>query len=187
MCYNKFTKPSIPLRSYQGGSLVNRFDKPLGAASAILVIIASVGMIVSLVAMIATGANSNPGLFGFALLGIVGAIILFVSDGVYRKWHTHTSIVTGIWTERRPKEHKLGRSFQSLTGAYPEVAIMRLKSGGTYNLGPLDEFDPLTTQVRVGDTVIVDRAWGAANGHWHTRLLGVVQADKRQAARKPGA
>ena len=166
---------------------MNRFDKPLGAASAILVIIASVGMIVSLVAMIATGANSNPGLFGFALLGIVGAILLSSSEAMYRKWHTHTSIVTGIWTERRPKEHKLGRSFQSLTSAYPEVAIMQLKSGGTYNLGPLDESDPQTTQVRVGDTVIVDRAWGAANAHWHTRLLGVVHADKRQSAKKPGA
>ena len=187
MCYNTFTKPNIPLRSYQGGSLVNRFDKPLGAVSAILIIIATIGMPVTLVATIATGAHSNPAIFWFALLGIGGAVLLFVSDGAYRKWHTHTSIVTGIWTERRPKEHKLGRSFQSLTGAYPEVAIMRLKSGGTYNLGPLDEFDPLTTQVRVGDTVIVDRAWGAANGHWHTRLLGVVQADKRQAARKPGA
>ena len=166
---------------------MNRFDKPLGAASAILVIIASVGMIVTLVATNATGARSNPVIFWFALLGTAGTIMLYVSEAVYREWRTHTSIVTGIWTERRPKEHKLGRSFQSLTGAYPEVAIMRLKSGGTYNLGPLDEFDPLTTQVRVGGTVIVDRAWGAANGHWHTRLLGVVQADKRQAARKPGA
>ena len=166
---------------------MNRFDKPLSAASAILIIIAAVGMPVNLVASIATGAHSNPAIFWFALLGIGGAVLLFVSDGAYHKWHTHTSIVTGIWTERRPKEHKLSRSFQSLTGAYPEVAIMRLKSGGTYNLGPLDEFDPLTTQVRVGDTVIVDRAWGAANGHWHTRLLGVVHADKRQSAKKPGA
>ena len=187
MCYNKFTKPSIPLRSYQGGSLVNRFDKPLSAASSILIIIATIVMLVNLVATIATGARSNPGIFWFALLGIVGTIMLTVSEAVYRKWHTHTSIVTGIWTERRPKEHKLGRSFQSLTGAYPEVAIMRLKSGGTYNLGSLDESDPQTTQVRVGDTVIVDRAWGAANAHWHTRLLGVVSADKRQSAKKPGA
>ena len=187
MCYNTFTKPNIPLRSYQGGSLVNRFDKPLGAASAILIIIATVGMPVTLVATIATGARSNPVIFWFALLGIAGTIMLFVSEAVYREWRTHTSIVTGIWTERRPKEHKLGRSFQSLTGAYPEVAIMQLKSGGTYNLGPLDEFDPQTTQVRVGDTVIVDRAWGAANAHWHTRLLGVVSADKRQSAKKPGA
>ena len=159
---------------------MNRFDKPLSAASSILIIIATIVMLVNLVATIATGARSNPGIFWFALLGIVGAIMLFVSDGVYRKWHTHTSIVTGIWTERRPKEHKLGRSFQSLTGAYPEIAIMQLKSGGTYNLGPFDE--PRATQVRVGDIVIVDRAWGAANGHWHTRLLGVVRADK-----KPGA
>ena len=166
---------------------MNRFDKPLGAASAILIIIATVGMPVTLVATIATGARSNPVIFWFALLGIAGTIMLFVSEAVYREWRTHTSIVTGIWTERRPKEHKLGRSFQSLTGAYPEVAIMRLKSGGTYNLGPLDESDPQTTQVRVGDTVIVDRAWGAANAHWHTRLLGVVSADKRQSAKKPGA
>ena len=166
---------------------MNRFDKPLSAASAILIIIATVGMPVTLVATIATGARSNQVIFWFALLGIVGTIMLFVSEAVYREWRTHTSIVTGIWTERRPKEHKLGRSFQSLTEVYPEVAIMQLKSGGTYNLGPLDEFEPQATQVRVGDTVIVDRAWGAANAHWHTRLLGVVRADKRQSAKKPGA
>ena len=166
---------------------MNRFDKPLSAASAILTVIAAAGMVVNLVMGLANSAHSNATIFWFALLGFAGTIMLFVSEAVYRKWHTHTSIVTGIWTERRPREHKLGRSFQDLTTVYPEVAIMKLKSGGTYNLGFLDEFEPQALSARVGDTVIVDRAWGAANGHWHTRLLGVVSADKRQSAKKPGA
>ena len=166
---------------------MNRFDKPLSAASTILIVIATTCMAVNLVASIATSSRTSSVLIWFALLGFAGTIMLFVSEAMYRKWHTHTSIVTGIWTERRPREHKLGRSFQDLTTVYPEVAIMELKSGGTYNLGLLDESELQALSARVGDTVIVDRAWGAANGHWHTRLLGVVSADKRQSAKKPGA
>ena len=166
---------------------MNRFDKPLSAASTILIVIATTCMAVNLVASIATSSRTSSVLIWFALLGFAGTIMLFVSEAMYRKWHTHTSIVTGIWTERRPKEHKLGRSFQSLTSAYPEVAVMRLKSGGTYALGDVNDAALQPLEVRVGDTVIVQRAWGAANGHWHTQILRVVHADKRQSAKKPGA
>ena len=158
---------------------MNRFDKPLSAASAIVTIVAALGVWANII----RGAN-NQAIIWLALASFAGAIMLLVSGAAYRKWHTHTSIVTGIWTERRPREHKPGRSFQSLTEVYPEVAVMRLKSGGTYALGDVNDATLQPLEVRVGDTVIVQRAWGATNGHWHTQILSVVSADKLRPAKK---
>ena len=166
---------------------MNRFDKPLSAASTILIIIAMVGMSVNLVAGIATNNRTHLTIFWFALLSFAGSILLFVSEAVYRKWHTHTSVVTGIWTERRPREHKLGRSFQDLTTVYPEVAIMKLKSGGTYILGTLDDSESQALSVQVGDTVVVKRAWDRDRDYWSTQLMGVISADVMSPAKKASA
>ena len=166
---------------------MNRFDKPLSAASTILIVIATTCMAVNLVASIATSSRTSSVLIWFALLGVAGTILLFVSEAVYRKWHTHTSIVTGIWTERRPREHKHGRSFQSLTSVYPEVAFMKLKSGGTYILGTLDDSESQALSVRVGDTVVVKRAWDRDRDYWSTQLMGVISADVMSPAKKASA
>lgn len=152
---------------------MNRFDKPLAAASSISIVIAAVG----LVATPARGAGSTTIVLALVAIAIIGGVVLVASAYSYRKWHTHISIVTGLWTERHPLTHKPGRSFESLTSAYPEVAVMRLKSGGTYNLGEINEASSQPLQVCVGDTVIVKRAWGAARGHWYTQIMGVVRAD----------
>lgn len=159
---------------------MNRFDRPLISTATAL----ALGVMGA--ALIATLTNTGSAALAWVclLVMVVAVCLLIVSEVAYRKWHPHTSIVTGLWTERRPREHKPGRSFQSLTEVYPDVAVMRLKSGGTYALGDVNDAIQQPLEVRVGDTVIVQRAWGATNGHWHTQILSVVSADKLRPAKK---
>lgn len=162
---------------------MNRFDKPLAATGSIIMIIAALGFVINqALAASGKGAILWPWLLVIALVG--GGVLLVASTYSYRKPHLHTSTVSGLRTERHPREHKAGRSLQSVTEVYPEVAVMRLKSGGTYDLGQVNDMSAQELQIRIGDIVTVQRSWGAAHGHWHARVMSIMRADALNPMKK---
>lgn len=158
---------------------MNHFDKPI-------VTIAAIAQVLTAIVLVIMVVTNTPGpAFATACLLLFVLAITFVvgSEYAYRKPHAHTSVVKSLWTERHVGGDIPGKSFAELTTNYHEAAYLRLTSGGTYILGPIDAVQEQSPQVRIGDMVTVRRQWSM--NKWSAEVLGVVPANRLRFADKP--
>ncbi|NCU37846.1 hypothetical protein EOL96_02195 [Candidatus Saccharibacteria bacterium] len=159
---------------------MNHHDKPLQSL-AVTVAVLSVTAVVALELFGPASATDSLTYAVLVIIALLSFMLILASLYMYSRPRLHTSVVKSIWSERHAAYDKEGQTFQDLNIDVPEQPMMRLLSGGTYQLDKQD-----VPSIHVGDMVTVRRRWVTAvtGNHWTAKVLGVIPAEKLRPAKK---